>query len=76
MSENFNIEKLEQAFTHRSYVAQEEQKQREIGIDEPKLDIKDNTDFILKGEKLTSIVVQGYLTQALPNASNDVIMCV
>lgn len=74
LSENFNIEKLEQAFTHRSYIIQEEQKQRQMGIEEPKLDINDNRDFIMKGEKLTSEYVQNYLAQALPQAPEDVIM--
>lgn len=74
LSENFNIEKLEQAFTHRSYIIQEEQKQRQMGIEEPKLDINDNRDFIMKGEKLTSEYVQNYLAQALPQAPEDVII--
>lgn len=74
LSENFDAEKLEQAFTHRSYIIQEEQRQRQMGIEEPKLDINDNTDLIMKGEKLTSDIVQNYLTQALPHAPDDVIM--
>lgn len=76
LSEDFNLEKLEQAFTHRSYVIQEEQRQREMGIEDPKLDIQDNTDLIMKGEKLTSEIVQNYLTQVLPCVPEDVIMYV
>lgn len=76
LSEEFNIEKLEQAFTHRSYIVQEEQRQREIGIEDPKLDIIDNTDLIMKGDKLVSEIVQSYLTQSLPQAPGDVIMYV
>ncbi|XP_050444723.1 39S ribosomal protein L44, mitochondrial isoform X1 [Cataglyphis hispanica] len=74
LSEDFNLEKLEQAFTHRSYVIREEQRQREIGIEDPKLDIQDNTDLIMKGEKLTSEIVQNYLTQVLPHAPENVII--
>ncbi|XP_070161023.1 large ribosomal subunit protein mL44 [Polyergus mexicanus] len=74
LSEDFNFEKLEQAFTHRSYVIREEQRQREIGIEDPKLDIQDNTDLIIKGEKLTSEIVQNYLTIALPHAPENVII--
>ncbi|XP_029169915.1 39S ribosomal protein L44, mitochondrial [Nylanderia fulva] len=74
LSEKFNIEKLEQAFTHRSYVIQEEQRQKEMGIEEPKLDIQDNTELIMKGEKLTSEIVQNYLTQALPRVPENIII--
>lgn len=76
LSEDFNFKKLEQAFTHRSYVIREEQRQKEIGIEDPKLDIQDNTNLIMKGEKLTSEIVQNYLTQVLPHASESVIMYV
>ncbi|XP_029663747.1 39S ribosomal protein L44, mitochondrial [Formica exsecta] len=74
LSEDFNFEKLEQAFTHRSYVIREEQRQREMEIEDPKLDIQDNTDLIMKGEKLTSEIVQNYLTKALPRAPENVII--
>lgn len=74
LAEDFNLGKLEQAFTHRSYIIQEEQRQREMGIEDPKLDIQDNTDLIMKGEKLTSEIVQNYLIQALPRAPENVII--
>lgn len=76
LSESFNTEKLEQAFTHRSYLIQEEHRQKEMGIEEPVLAIQDNFEFIRKGEKLTSEIVQNYLVQVLPHASEDVIMYV
>lgn len=74
LSENFDIEKLEQAFIHRSYIVQEEEKQKAMGIEDPKLNILDNQDLIMKGEKLTSEIVQNYLTQVLPDAPEDVII--
>lgn len=76
LSENFDTEKLEQAFTHRSYVIQEEQRQKEMGIEDPVLAVQDNTELIRKGEKLTSEIVHNYLVQILPQASEDVIMYV
>lgn len=76
LSENFDTEKLEQAFTHRSYVIREEQKQKEMGIEDPIFVMQDNTELIRKGEKLTSDIVQNYLVQVLPQASEDVIMYV
>ncbi|KYM87802.1 39S ribosomal protein L44, mitochondrial [Atta colombica] len=74
LSESFNMEKLEQAFTNRSYLIQEEQKQKEMGIENPVLAIQDNAELIRKGEKLTSEIVQTYLVQVLPQASEDVII--
>ena len=76
LSESFNMEKLEQAFINRSYLIQEEQRQKEMGIENPVLAIQDNAELIRKGEKLTSEVVQTYLVQVLPQASEDVIMYV
>lgn len=76
LTEKFDTEKLEQAFTHRSYIIQEEQKQKEMGIEDYQLDLQDNTDLIMKGDKLTSEIVQNYLAQALPHAFEDVIMYV
>ncbi|GAB1865188.1 Large ribosomal subunit protein mL44 [Camponotus japonicus] len=74
LSEDFKLEKLEQAFTFRSYVIQEEQQQKKMGIEDPKLDIQDNTELIMKGEKLTSEIVQNYLTQVLPLAPESIII--
>ncbi|KYM98302.1 PREDICTED: 39S ribosomal protein L44, mitochondrial [Cyphomyrmex costatus] len=74
LSESFDTEKLEQAFTHRSYLIEEEQKQKEMGIENPVLAIQDNTELIRKGEKLTSEIVQAYLVQVLPQASEDIII--
>jgi len=73
LSESFNTEKLEQAFTHRSYLIREEQRQKEMGIENPVLDIQDNTEFVRKGEELTSEIVEKYLVQILPHASEDVL---
>lgn len=76
LSENFDTEKLEQAFTHRSYIIKEEQRQKEMGLEDYKLDLEDNTNLVMKGDKLTSEIVQSYLAQALPHAYEDVIMYV
>jgi len=44
-----------------------------MGIENPVLDIQDNTEFVRKGEELTSKIVQKYLVQVLPHASEDVV---
>ncbi|XP_020278090.1 39S ribosomal protein L44, mitochondrial [Pseudomyrmex gracilis] len=74
LSEKFDDEKLEQAFTHRSYIFQEEKKQKDMGIENPQLEMQDNMDLILKGEKLTSEIVSSYLTQVLPDTPEDIII--
>ncbi|XP_011641219.1 39S ribosomal protein L44, mitochondrial [Pogonomyrmex barbatus] len=74
LSEKFDTEKLEQAFTHRSYIIQEEQRMKEMGIEDPVLNIHDNTELVRKGEKLTAEIVQNYLMQVLPHASENVII--
>ncbi|EZA49689.1 hypothetical protein DMN91_012762 [Ooceraea biroi] len=74
LSESFDTEKLERAFTHRSYIFQEEQRQKEMGIEDPNLNIQDNQELIMRGEKLTSEIVLKYLTQVLPQAPEDVVI--
>jgi len=74
LSESFDTEKLEQAFTHRSYLIQEEQKQKEMGIENPILAVQDNIELVRKGEKLTSEIVQNYLAEVLPHVPEDVII--
>lgn len=76
LSESFDVEKLDQAFTHRSYIIQEEERQKAMGIEDAKLNVQDNQDLIMKGEKLTSEIVLNYLAQALPQSPEDVIMFV
>ncbi|KZC04619.1 PREDICTED: 39S ribosomal protein L44, mitochondrial [Dufourea novaeangliae] len=66
LSENFETEKLNQALTHRSYIIREEDKQRQMGIKDPKLEIQHNEDFIKKGREITSKVVKNYLNKYLP----------
>lgn len=74
LSENFDVVLLQQALTHRSYVIQEEQRQREVGIENPELDIKDNRELIEEGKYLTSEIVKCYLRQALPRVPEDGIL--
>ncbi|XP_015593509.1 39S ribosomal protein L44, mitochondrial isoform X2 [Cephus cinctus] len=69
----FDSELLVQALTHRSYVIQEEQKQRDVGITEPKLDIEDNREMIEEGAELTSRIVVSYLGKCLPLAPEECI---
>lgn len=67
LNEKFDMEKLNQAFVHKSYILQELKKQEEMGIKDPKLDIQDNRELIEKGKKITSEIVTEYLHMALPD---------
>ncbi|XP_076245010.1 mitochondrial ribosomal protein L44 [Calliopsis andreniformis] len=74
LSENFLTEKLNQAFIHKSYIFEEEKKQKEIGIEDPKLDIEHNQNLIDKGSEITSKAVYNYLRSSLPHAPESVIL--
>ncbi|CAL7949330.1 unnamed protein product [Xylocopa violacea] len=67
LSEKFDTEKLNQAFIHKSYVVEEIKKQKQMGIEEPALDIEHNEEFIKKGREITSNVVKKYLSKHLPH---------
>ncbi|XP_008560209.1 39S ribosomal protein L44, mitochondrial [Microplitis demolitor] len=73
LSEKFNLELLSQAFTHNSYILKEEQKQRQVGIDDPQLHYYDNRQFILDGKSLTSKIVEAYLSSAMPRTPAECI---
>lgn len=66
LSEKFDIEKLNQAFIHKSYILDELKKQQNIGIEDPKLDVQHNEEYITKGREITSAVVKKYLNKSLP----------
>lgn len=57
---------LQNAFTHRSYIAQQEQRQRELGIDSPITNLHDNRDLIANGERLLDTHITIFLSVHLP----------
>ncbi|XP_076630806.1 mitochondrial ribosomal protein L44 [Colletes latitarsis] len=71
LSENFTTEILEQALTHKSYIFEEERRQKAIGIEKPEFDILHNEDLIETGRNLTSKVVKNYLSKSLPRLPED-----
>ncbi|XP_034945036.1 39S ribosomal protein L44, mitochondrial [Chelonus insularis] len=73
LKEKFDTDLLIQALTHRSYVIQEEQKQKQLGIEDPDLKMPDNKDLIKRGKTLTSKIIQLYLSSALPRAPEECI---
>ncbi|XP_033331652.1 mitochondrial ribosomal protein L44 isoform X2 [Megalopta genalis] len=74
LSENFKIDKLNQAFIHKSYIFLEEKKQEEMGVIDPKLEIQHNEGLIEVGREITSKVVVNYLTKSFPRVPASGIM--
>lgn len=52
LHEDFNESVLQRAFTHRSYIAQEEHRQVQHGIEAPVTNLQDNASLIASGEAL------------------------
>ncbi|KAK2580261.1 hypothetical protein KPH14_012512 [Odynerus spinipes] len=74
LHEKFDTALINRALIHRSYIIKEEENQRKQGIEDPKLDIKDNRDLIERGKEFTSKVVQKYLSETLPSVPKHGIM--
>ncbi|KAL4712355.1 hypothetical protein ACJJTC_001516 [Scirpophaga incertulas] len=68
LNEEFNYDTLLQAFTDRSYVVQEEMKQKEMAID---INLKDNKELAEQGEQFIKEYVQVYLETVLPKFPVD-----
>lgn len=66
LGEEFREDLLQCAFTHRSYIVQEEMKQKEVGIEDPKLSLEDNQELARRGETLMSEYLKYHLRVALP----------
>lgn len=66
LSEKFTPSLLHQAFVDRSYIIQEEMKQRAVGIETPTIQLTDNSSLAKKGDELITEFVITYLNLSLP----------
>ncbi|XP_050083938.1 39S ribosomal protein L44, mitochondrial [Anopheles aquasalis] len=73
LQENFEPSVLQQAFTHRSFIEQEKQKQAAVGIEEPVLGVNDNRELIAQGDALIQQHVEAFLLKALPRLPHQFI---
>lgn len=71
LKERFNHAILLQAFVDRSYIVQEEMKQKAVGVESPSLDIQDNASLAKKGEELMTEFIISYLNISLPKFPRD-----
>lgn len=71
LNEKFTPSLLQQAFVDRSYIVQEEMRQRAVGIDEPVLQLTENTKLAQKGEELLTEFIVTYLNLSLPKYPRD-----
>uniref|UniRef100_A0A2M4APV5 Large ribosomal subunit protein mL44 n=1 Tax=Anopheles triannulatus TaxID=58253 RepID=A0A2M4APV5_9DIPT len=73
LQEAFEPSVLQQAFTHRSFIEQEKQKQAAVGIEEPVLGVHDNRELIEQGDALIQQYVEAFLLKALPRLPHQFI---
>uniref|UniRef100_A0A1B6ESP8 Large ribosomal subunit protein mL44 n=2 Tax=Cuerna arida TaxID=1464854 RepID=A0A1B6ESP8_9HEMI len=66
LGEDFNKEFLQQAFVERSYIISEEEKQKKVGIEEPKILLADNREYAEAGESIISEYSKRYLRTVYP----------
>ncbi len=61
---------LQEAFTLRSYIIQEEQKQQQVGIESPVTNLKDNAELARFGADILSSYVEMFISSQLPKLPN------
>ncbi|XP_063984129.1 large ribosomal subunit protein mL44 [Diachasmimorpha longicaudata] len=76
LKENFDMNILTRALTHRSYVIQEEMQREKAGLGDSELNIEDNRELIDNGRHLTSKIVEIYLSTTLPRAPEECILAI
>ncbi|XP_067015421.2 large ribosomal subunit protein mL44 [Anabrus simplex] len=76
LNEEFREDLLLQAFTHRSYIIQEEEKQKEVGIEDPQLDLQDNRELVETGDQFIRQYISTYIRRSLPRFPEEGIRAV
>lgn len=66
LHEQFDRNLLEQAFVDRSYIIQLEMRQREVQIEEPVVEMKDNQELISRGDAILQEYITAFLRVHLP----------
>lgn len=66
LQEEFDADSLREALTHASYIHKETLRQQELGVSDPGLAMKDNSQLAARGERLIADYCTSYLRAALP----------
>lgn len=71
LGEEFNNDLLLKAFTERSYIINEEERQKSVGIEKPTLILTDNKELVAKGSDFIDDIVKRYLRTVLPRLPEE-----
>lgn len=66
LGESFELSQLQRAFTEKSFARREEERRRQLGIDEKDLQMPDNSDLAEKGQHIARAYVEAFLQHQLP----------
>lgn len=66
LQEEFDMSLLNTAFTQQSYIAKEEAKQRELGIEETDIQMSHNAELAKNGAEIAKEYVEAFLKHSLP----------
>ncbi|KAH8383195.1 hypothetical protein KR009_007271, partial [Drosophila setifemur] len=71
LGERFELPLLQKAFTERSFANKEEEKRRQLGIEEADLHMPDNTELAEKGIHIARAYVEAFLQHQLPKVPKE-----
>lgn len=73
LQENFDMTHLHRAFVHKSYIVKEEARQKELGLENPELNLQDNDSLRKTGHDLVLDYVTAFLEHNLPKVPRECI---
>ncbi|XP_037947029.1 39S ribosomal protein L44, mitochondrial [Teleopsis dalmanni] len=71
LNENIDISLLQTAFTQKSYIHKEANRQRDLGIEETDIQINDNLKLSEHGENIAKAYISTYLQYSLPKVPEE-----
>eukprot|EP00099_Drosophila_melanogaster_P022144 NP_649541.1 mitochondrial ribosomal protein L44 [Drosophila melanogaster] len=71
LGESFELSELQRAFTEKSFAEREEDRRRQLGIEESDLQMPHNSDLVEKGQQIARAYVEAFLQHQLPKVPNE-----
>lgn len=62
---------LQKAFVHRSYINKEELRQKELGVENPEINLEDNSSLVKTGHDVVVGYVTAFLEHSLPKVPKE-----